>query len=94
MKKFVIAAAAVGALGLGATAASAQMMVEQYSAPSHTTVVEGRNTYVPSGASTSRDIPDAYVDGNWDANSIYDRAPGVEPYIAKQIDQDHKGEGN
>ncbi|MCS0493505.1 hypothetical protein [Ancylobacter mangrovi] len=95
MKKLIIAAAAAGTLGLSAAAANADVIVDSYGnpvvverqmVPQHAPVIiEGRNVAVPQQGPTGtyyrgypNPVPDWY-------------RPGVEPYIGKQIEQDHKG---
>ncbi|QIB32412.1 hypothetical protein [Ancylobacter pratisalsi] len=94
MKKFIIAAAAIGTLGLTATAAGAEVLYDRYGnpvaverqmEPRGPVMIEGRNVAVPveGGNGTyyrgyPNPVPDWY-------------RPGVEPYIGKQIEQDMKG---
>ena len=98
MKKFLIAAAAIGTLGLSA-AANAQVRTDYYGnpvtpPPGGTVIMEGRNTVVVPREDATRYVPEAYVNGMYGSPNIYQQNPGIEPYIAKQIEQDQKGRGN
>lgn len=102
MNRLLIATAAVATLGLTA-AANAQTYyrtapgpsVEYYEpmpGPGGTVVIEGRNATIMTPDDAQRYVPESYsTGGNLGANP-YVRNPGVEPYIAKQIEQDQRGD--
>lgn len=55
-------------------------------------VIEGRNS---AYMSPSRGMPGSYMDPHYgDGLTAYETNPGVEPYIAKQIEKDQRGPGN
>lgn len=101
MNKLLIATATVATLGF-ATAASAQTYyrtapgpsAEYYApGPSQGVVVEGRNsTMMVSPDAAQRYTPESYSRGGYLGPSPYVNNPGVEPYIAKQIEQDQRGD--
>ena len=99
MNKLLIATATVATLGF-ATAAGAQTYYRaapgpsvQYYEPSQGVVVEGRNsTLMVSPGDAQRYTPESYSRGGYLGQSPYVNNPGVEPYIAKQIEQDQRGD--
>lgn len=59
---------------------------------SRTVVIEGRNS---AFVDPDRGMAGSYVDSRYgDGLTTYERNPGVEPYIAKQIEMDQRGGGN
>ncbi|WAC26784.1 hypothetical protein [Ancylobacter sp. SL191] len=66
-----------------------------YVAPGYdarTGMIEGRNSAV---VDPSRATAGSYVDSHYgDGLTTYQSNPGVEPYIAKQIEMDQRGSGN
>ncbi len=59
---------------------------------SRTVVIEGRNS---AFVDPDRAVAGSYVDSRYgDGLTPYQRNPGVEPYIAKQIELDQRGSGN
>jgi hypothetical protein len=101
MNKLLIATAAVATLGLTA-AANAQTYYRtapgpsaQYyePGPNQGVMVEGRNsTMMVSPDEAQRYVPESYSRGGYLGPSPYVNNPGVEPYIAKQIEQDQRGD--
>lgn len=104
MKKFIAAAAALATLGFAA-GANAQVVYSNpsypepapvYGAPPAVTyqapLVEGRNSALMSQDEAQRYVPEPYATGTYLGPSPYPKNPGVEPYIAKQVDKDQRGD--
>ncbi|MDQ0513363.1 hypothetical protein [Ancylobacter amanitiformis] len=99
MTKFIAASAALATIAMLGFAAGAQ--AQTYAAPHYAQpapgypspmVVEGRNSGYMTQDEAQRYVPEPYATGTYLGPSPYPKNPGVEPYIAKQVDRDQRGD--